>query len=287
MHFATELPDGTWVVELRPPGGGTDGPVRDAVAGERIAFPGAGWLQLRAGYPDPAARRQPAVDGRRRGAGGRAGHCCARHGRPISYGYIARRWPLDAYQTVFARHPGQRRDAERRAPVHTELVTELVSRGVVRGTDHPARRGVSSLEDGELPPPEPFAVPRADGAAGQPHPPARAGGWWRSGRPRPAPWRAWQSRTARCRPGEGWTELVLGPDRPARAVDGLITGWHDPGASHLLLLEAVAGAELVGRAYRAAVRQRLPLARVRRQLPAVAGPTPGCPRGCADVVSPG
>ena len=56
------------------------------------------------------------------------------------------------------------------------------------------------------------------------------------------------------RAGRGWTDLVLGPDRPARAVNGLITGWHDPGASHLLLLEAVAGAELVGRAYRAAVR---------------------------------
>jgi S-adenosylmethionine:tRNA ribosyltransferase-isomerase len=51
----------------------------------------------------------------------------------------------------------------------------------------------------------------------------------------------------------GWTDLVLGPDRPARVVDGLITGWHDAGASHLLLLEAVAGPELVAAAYREAV----------------------------------
>jgi S-adenosylmethionine:tRNA ribosyltransferase-isomerase len=54
-------------------------------------------------------------------------------------------------------------------------------------------------------------------------------------------------------PGAGWTDLVLGPHRPAYAVDALITGWHDAGASHLLLLEAVAGPELVGAAYRAAV----------------------------------
>ena len=40
----------------------------------------------------------------------------------------------------------------------------------------------------------------------------------------------------------GWTDLVLGPDRPARAVTGLITGLHAPEASHLQLLEAVAGA---------------------------------------------
>ena len=57
-------------------------------------------------------------------------------------------------------------------------------------------------------------------------------------------------------PGAGWTDLVLGPDRPARVVDGLVTGWHAPGASHLLLLEAVAGAELVARAYREALRER-------------------------------
>src|SRR5205807_7096862 len=56
--------------------------------------------------------------------------------------------------------------------------------------------------------------------------------------------------------GSGWTDLVLGPDRPARVVDGLVTGWHEPHASHLLLLEAVAGAELVQRAYDAALTNR-------------------------------
>jgi S-adenosylmethionine:tRNA ribosyltransferase-isomerase len=54
----------------------------------------------------------------------------------------------------------------------------------------------------------------------------------------------------------GWTDLVLGPARPARVVSGLITGWHAPGASHLQLLEAVAGAGLVDRAYAEAVRAR-------------------------------
>ena len=57
----------------------------------------------------------------------------------------------------------------------------------------------------------------------------------------------------RVRPGAGWTELVLGPDRPARVVRGLITGWHEPEASHLLLLTAVAGSRLVERAYAAAL----------------------------------
>ncbi|MFW5899455.1 MAG: S-adenosylmethionine:tRNA ribosyltransferase-isomerase, partial [Jiangellaceae bacterium] len=55
------------------------------------------------------------------------------------------------------------------------------------------------------------------------------------------------------RPGRGWTDRVVGPAAPARVVDGLITGLHAPDASHLLLLEAVAGPELVAAAYRSAV----------------------------------
>ncbi|MGN6676584.1 MAG: S-adenosylmethionine:tRNA ribosyltransferase-isomerase, partial [Streptosporangiaceae bacterium] len=47
----------------------------------------------------------------------------------------------------------------------------------------------------------------------------------------------------------GWTELILGSEHPARVVQGLITGWHDPEASHLALLEAVAGTTLVKAAY--------------------------------------
>jgi S-adenosylmethionine:tRNA ribosyltransferase-isomerase len=54
----------------------------------------------------------------------------------------------------------------------------------------------------------------------------------------------------------GWTDLVLGPDRPALVVDGLITGMHAPDASHLLLLEAVAGPDLVQRTYDAALERR-------------------------------
>ena len=53
----------------------------------------------------------------------------------------------------------------------------------------------------------------------------------------------------------GWTDLVISPERPVRVVDGLITGWHNPEASHLLLVESVAGAELTQRAYDAAVAE--------------------------------
>lgn len=112
--------------------------------------------------------------------------------------------------------------------------------------------GVSSLEADEVPLPERYRVPRATADAVNA---ARAAGA-RVVAVGTTVTRALESvadDAGRVRAGVGWTDLVLGPDRPARVVDGLVTGWHEPEASHLLLLEAVAGARIVGRAYAAAV----------------------------------
>jgi S-adenosylmethionine:tRNA ribosyltransferase-isomerase len=49
--------------------------------------------------------------------------------------------------------------------------------------------------------------------------------------------------------GEGWTELVITPERGVRAIDGLVTGWHEPEASHLDLVEGVARRSTLERAY--------------------------------------
>jgi S-adenosylmethionine:tRNA ribosyltransferase-isomerase len=42
---------------------------------------------------------------------------------------------------------------------------------------------------------------------------------------------------------------VITPARGVRAVDGLVTGWHEPEASHLAMLEAVAGRDALVVAY--------------------------------------
>jgi S-adenosylmethionine:tRNA ribosyltransferase-isomerase len=56
-------------------------------------------------------------------------------------------------------------------------------------------------------------------------------------------------------PASGWTQLVITPERGLRAVDGLLTGWHEPQASHLQMLEAAAGAELLDRSYAVALER--------------------------------
>ena len=253
VHFSTALdePD-TWLVELRRPD--QSGPVGDAVPGERITLPAGASLTL-LGATGRLWRARVTVPGGVRGY-------LARHGRPIAYGYLRGRFPLAAYQTVFARDPGSADlpgagSAELPSagrPFTAELVTGLVAAGITVApvTLH---TGVSSLEGDEPPQPERFAVPEP--TARQVNLARRTGG-----RVVAVGTTVARALETVARPdgtvvaGGGWTDLVLGPDRPARVVDGLVTGWHEPHASHLLLLEAVAGAELVQRAYDAALTNR-------------------------------
>ena len=220
------------------------GPVTDAAPGETVTLPAGGSLTLLRRYPGPAAIRMWAAAV---AVGGDPGAFLARHGRPIRYSYVPDPWPLSAYQTVFARTPGSAEMPSAGRPFTTGLVTDLVAAGVVIApiTLH---AGVASLEAGEPPLPERFSVPeptaelvnltRAEGrrvvAVGTTCTRALESA-------------AGPGGTVRAR--HGWTDLVLGADHPARVVSGLVTGWHDPEASHLALLEAVAGPELVRAAY--------------------------------------
>jgi S-adenosylmethionine:tRNA ribosyltransferase-isomerase len=54
-------------------------------------------------------------------------------------------------------------------------------------------------------------------------------------------------------PTRGWTDLVITPERGVRVVDGLLTGFHEPEASHLDMLAAIAGERHLQQAYRAAL----------------------------------
>jgi len=253
VHFSTALDDGDWVVELRTAPAASK-PVLDAIPGERVELPCTGdrpgSLTLRARYSAGERRLWRARVDVPDGVLG----FLARHGRPIAYAYVGERWPLASYQTVFATEPGSAEMPSAGRPFSTALVTRLVSAGVLVApvTLH---TGVSSLESHEPP-----AAERYDVSAGT----AELVAWTRARGHRviavgTTVVRALESAV---RPdgsiaaAGGWTELVLGPDRPASVVDGLITGMHAPDASHLLLLEAVAGSALVQRAYDAALERR-------------------------------
>jgi S-adenosylmethionine:tRNA ribosyltransferase-isomerase len=246
VHFSAPLNDGSWTVELRAVDG--SGPLLDGAGGELIEMAGGGRLEILCAYLGLEGRsRIQRVDVQV--GDGSVEDYLARAGRPISYSHVSERWPLSMYQTVFASVPGSAEMPSAGRPFTYELVTELVSRGIVLAPVV-LHAGVSSLEAGETPLPERYRVPAS--TARLVNHTREAGG--RVVAVGTTVTRALESAADGdvVKPSDGWTDLVLGSDRPARVVDGLITGWHAPDASHRWLLEAVAGRGSVDRAYAAA-----------------------------------
>ncbi len=179
-----------------------------------------------------------------------------RYGRPIRYGHVAREVPLAAYQTLFARVSGSAEMPSAGRPFTARVLTRLARRGV-RLARVLLHTGVSSLEEGDdvtgAPPllPEPYEVPRATIDAIE-RTRDRGGRVIAIGT---TVVRALESSAedGRLRASRGFTRRYLSPEHPSRTVDGLVTGFHARGSTHLALLASVAGERLVRRSYRIAV----------------------------------
>ena len=171
----------------------------------------------------------------------------AGHGEPIRYRHAPGAWPIDAYQQIFGTEPGSAEMPSAARPFTPELVVDLVRHGV---TIMPIRlhAGVSSLEAHELPYPERYEVPGTTAA----HVNAVHAAGGRVIAVGTTVVRALETVTDAhgvVHPGHGWTELVVTPEWGVHAVDGLVTGWHEPEATHLLMLEAIAGRPALELAY--------------------------------------
>ncbi|MET8873139.1 S-adenosylmethionine:tRNA ribosyltransferase-isomerase [Nocardia sp. NPDC004604] len=235
--------DGLWVVEVRTrertPYGG------DLYAGNEIQMPDGTTATLREPWL-PGARRLWIAE-----LSADPTWLLATHGYPITYSYVPQRWSPSYYTTVFGRIPGSAEMPSAGRPFTQALVLDLVTAGVAVApiTLH---TGVSSPEAGEPPSPERFAVPAT--TARLVNDTRAAGGRIIAvGTTVTRALETTADHNGIVYPARGWTELVLGPQRPARVVDGIITGWHAPGASHLDLLVAVAGETSVHEAYATAL----------------------------------
>jgi S-adenosylmethionine:tRNA ribosyltransferase-isomerase len=176
------------------------------------------------------------------------------HGSPIRYAYVPERWPLEYYQTVFATEPGSAEMPSAGRGFSRSLVRRLVLQGVeIAGLV--LHTGVASLEADESPYPERYRVPAATADAVN-HARARGGRVVAVGTTVVRALETVATPGGRVQPGQGWTDLVIPPDRELRAVDGVLTGFHEPRASHLSMLEALASRRHLGIAYRAALSRR-------------------------------
>jgi len=242
VHFSTPRPDGAWLVELRAIKDKISRPNGPGFPARVIDLPGGAALRLerRVGARLWRARLSVAVV-----------PYLLHYGIPIRYPYVSRDWPAAAYQTVFARKPGSAEMPSASRPFTPAVVTDLVARGVLIAplTLH---AGVSSLEADEDPYPEPYDVPPATARLVN-HVRAHGGRVIAAGTTVVRALETAAGPDGFVAPSAGWTAHVVTPETGVRAVDGLLTGLHEPRSSHLRMLAAFAAPELLSRCYRAAV----------------------------------
>jgi S-adenosylmethionine:tRNA ribosyltransferase-isomerase len=175
-------------------------------------------------------------------------------GQPIRYPYLRDEWPLEYYQTVYAREPGSAEMPSAGRAFSADVLSDMNGRGIEFRT-LTLHTGVASLEAHERPYEEHFSVPPETAVAVNL---AR-----RDGR-RVIAVGTTVVRTLESaadgygdiRPKSGWTSLIVTPERGVRVIDGLLTGFHEPQASHLDMLSAIAGKSHLAVAYRAALEGR-------------------------------
>jgi S-adenosylmethionine:tRNA ribosyltransferase-isomerase len=253
VHVSTRLRAGEYSIELRLRTEHGALQFREGVAGEALRLQGGGRATLIAPYGGTLSKSgvrlwRAALDLPRP-----IDEYLRAHGSPIRYGYVREAWRIDAYQNVYATTPGSAEMASAGRGFSEALITRLVARGV-QIAPLSLDTGVSSLDDDEAPYPERYRVPaptarlinsaRFDGgriiAVGT------------------TVVRALETVTDAngvVHAGEGETGIVIMPGHDVR-IDGLLTGFHAPRASHLAMLEAIAGRAHLELAYAEALRSR-------------------------------
>lgn len=257
LHLSTHLPADLWLVELRQPHGSTSRPFFEGRSNETLTLPHGATVTLHTPY----------LVGDRHGAAASVrlwvaslklpSHVSlptylADYGFPIRYSYVQKSWPISDYQTVYATELGSAEMPSAGRAFTPELLTRLVAQGV-QIAPLILHTGVASLEAHEPPYEEYYRVPaetaRLVNAARQAGKRVIAVGTTAV--------RALETVTDEnglTHAGEGWTTLVITPERGLNAVNGLLTGFHEPKASHLAMLQALAGVTHLQRAYHEALQ---------------------------------
>jgi S-adenosylmethionine:tRNA ribosyltransferase-isomerase len=232
LHLSTQIGDELWIAEPRAP----------VAIGERAALADGG----RATFLAPVDTTHQRLWYTTLALAQPLDAFLARPGTPIRYRYVTEALPLGDYQTIFARVPGSAEMPSAARPFSRRSLDDVRRSGVAVAS-LTLHTGVSSQERHERPYREWFHVPASTAAAVNATR-ARGGRVVAVGT---TVVRALESAVAsgEATAASGWTELVVTPGRGVAVVDGLLTGFHEPEASHLDLLRAFADDDLLDRAY--------------------------------------
>lgn len=253
LHLSTHLPDNSWVVEMRAYQESqekTTSPFYDLQAGESFTLPAGARITLITPYvPNQALRRLWVA---RLDLPGPLHPYLNTYGFPIRYSYVKTGWPLSYYQTVYATEMGSAEMPSAGRAFTSELITKLIARGV-QIAPLLLHTGVASVEQQEPVYEEYYRVPeptaRLINAAHQAGQRVIAIGT--------TVVRALETVTEAngiTHAGEGWTDILITPQRGIHAINGLLTGLHEPLSTHLAMLEALAGREHIEITYQEALR---------------------------------
>jgi S-adenosylmethionine:tRNA ribosyltransferase-isomerase len=258
IHLSTHLPGDLWTVEVRQITGETTRPFFDAAANETYTLPGGATATLLMPYNGSkrlwiASLNLGELVGTQRNSEELIAYL-NRYGTPIRYYYVAESWPIDYYQTVYANEPGSAEMPSAGRAFTPELITQLVAKGV-QIAPLILHTGVASLEEHEKPYEEYY---RVSGETARLVNAARTAGR-RIIAVGTTVVRALETVTDEngyTYGGTGYTNLLITPERGVRAVNGLLTGLHEPCATHLMMLEAICGREHLHHTYAAALQER-------------------------------
>jgi S-adenosylmethionine:tRNA ribosyltransferase-isomerase len=262
LHLSTHLPADLWIVEVRLPSAEGTIPFYNAQAGETLHLPCGAEATLHVPYLSDRSRATSGLvrlwiatlhlpsDGSKVTS---LHDYLEQYGFPIRYSYVKESWPAGYYQSVYATEKGSAEMPSAGRAFTPELITQLVAQGI-QIAPLILHTGVASLEKHEPPYEEYYRVPtetvrlvNATRATGK-----------RVIAVGTTVVRSLETVTdekGMTHPGEGWTRLIITPQRGIHAVNAMLTGLHEPLASHLAMLEALAGPEHLKITYAEALRE--------------------------------
>ncbi len=182
-----------------------------------------------------------------------------RLGKPIRYEYVSTPWDLDYYQTVYAKEPGSAEMPSAGRAFTWKLLLDLKRRGIDIGYIV-LHTGLSSYMDDELDAQRPASEEEyfvSAATAKKINQTRESGG--RVIAVGTTVVRALESvvdPSGRVKEKRGYTRLKIDNRYRLKAADGLLTGLHEPEASHLDLLSAFVPAEKIRAAYEEAIQRK-------------------------------
>jgi len=233
VHASTAIAGDLWTVEPRE---------TTAAPGEVLHLANGGRLTLLA----PLDPQRPRLWYALFDTGGPVRDFLKSHGRAIRYSYVEEAFDIARYQTIFARSDGSAEMPSAARPFSPRVVGGLRNRGIEIHTIT-LHCGVASMDAGEHPQAEWFSVdPQTAGALNAVR--ERGGRIIAVGT---TVVRTLESavQNGRILAARGWTEHIVSPETPPVAVDGLLSGFHQPQASHIDLLRGFLDDELLAQAY--------------------------------------